>query len=198
MDEETSARIFEPFFTTRAEGTGLGLATVYAIVEQSGGHIRVESAPGRGTTFTVSFPAVHREWAPAVAWPSRADSLHGDETVLLVEDQNAVRGLARIVLERYGYRVLEADTPSSALRVVAEHGPSIDLVVTDVVLPEMNGRELVGQLSSRIPGIPALFMSGYAEDAVAHGGVLDADVPFLPKPFSPGELAQAVRELLDA
>jgi PAS domain S-box-containing protein len=197
MDEETRTRAFEPFFTTNAASTGLGLSTVYAIVEQSGGEIAIDSERGRGTTVTVALPAVD-DGEPALA---RADdgnrTLEGDETVLLVEDEQAVRAVARIGLQRRGYHVIEAGSPSAALRLIDEEAADFDLVVTDVVLPEMNGRELAKAIHARLPGVRVLYMSGYAEDAFAHDGVLEPDVPVLVKPFTPDELARKVRDLLD-
>jgi CheY-like chemotaxis protein len=197
MDEETLARAFEPFFTTRSTSTGLGLSTVYAIVEQSGGRIAIDSEEGRGTTVTIVLPAVDDGSTVATARGIARRSLEGDETILLVEDQQAVRNVARIALQRRGYHVIEAGSPSTALQLIDEEAADFDLVVTDVVLPGMNGRELVEAIRARLPGVPALYMSGYAEDAIAHDGVLDPDVPFLVKPFTPDELVGKVRDLLD-
>jgi two-component system, cell cycle sensor histidine kinase and response regulator CckA len=197
MDEETLSRAFEPFFTTRATSTGLGLSTVYAIVEQSGGRIAIDSEEGRGTTVTIAWPAVDDRSTLAARAAGPKASLEGDETILLVEDQQAVRNVARIALQRRGYHVIEAGSPSIALQLIDEEAADFDLVVTDVVLPGMNGRELVEAIRARLPGIPALYMSGYAEDAIAHDGVLEPDVPFLVKPFTPDELVGKVRDLLD-
>ena len=199
MDEETRAHVFEPFFTTRVEGTGLGLATVYGIVQQSGGQIWVESEPGRGTIFRLAFPRSEEPLESALApVPLAPSGSRGHETILLVEDEDAVRGLVRRTLEGAGYRILEAAAPSEALRLVAAHQGSLDLVLTDVVLPEMSGRELAARLHESRPDTAVLYVSGYDEDAVVHHGVLDSDIAFLAKPFSPDELARRVRQLLDA
>jgi CheY-like chemotaxis protein len=174
MDSQTQARIFEPFFTTKepGKGTGLGLSTVYGIVQQSGGHVTVESAPGQGATFTVYLP---RHDGPAAAFPARADrrTLPGGlETLLLVEDEAAVCSSARRLLERYGYNVLEARHGADALRLVEEGGPEVHLVLTDLVMPEMGGRELVERLRARRPTLKVLYMSGYTEKAITTDGVM--------------------------
>jgi CheY-like chemotaxis protein len=215
MDAGTRAHLFEPFFTTKAEGkgTGLGLSTVYGIVNQSGGHIQVESAPGRGTSFVVFFPRVaagveearragggepaeasaHR--APAAA---REASPARGETLLLVEDAGRVRAVVREILEMQGYRVLEARHGADALRVSAEHAGRIDLLVTDVVMPQMSGRELARRLTALRPGLRVLYVSGYTDDAIVRRGRASAGSAFLAKPFTPDALADLVRRLLDA
>ena len=200
MDETTASRIFEPFFTTKGEGqgTGLGLATVYGIVQQSGGSISVRSAPEMGTTFRIQFPsaAAVDPAQPAREEPETRDA--GSETILLVEDDNAVRDLAQRILEMRGYKVLPARNGADALRIASVSNTRIDLVVTDVVMPGMNGREFVEKLRGRAPGIPVLYMSGYTDDDIIRRGLLDSSVAFLQKPFTPKTLARQVRSILDA
>jgi PAS domain S-box-containing protein len=199
MDSLIKTHLFEPFFTTKGpgKGTGLGLATVYGIVTQSGGAIRVDSEPGQGATFTIDFPRVD---APAdlrdPGIPAAAPQ--GSETVLLVEDEPAVRGLARDILHQQGYTVLEAADGDEALRVGREHGGPIHLLVTDVVMPQMGGRELSDRLKAGRREIKVLYVSGYTDDAILHQGVSETGTAFLPKPFSPSALAHKVREVLDA
>jgi PAS domain S-box-containing protein len=201
MDVPTQARIFEPFFTTKesGKGTGLGLSTVYGIVEQSGGHIAVESAPGQGATFTIYLP---RYIGPSdVAASLRADRRTlpgGNETLLLVEDEAAVRSSARRLLERHGYSVLEARHGADALRIAEEHAPHIDLVLTDLVMPEMGGRELVERLRARHPRLKVLYMSGYSDKAISADGILPPGTGFVEKPFSVDQLMQRLREILDS
>jgi two-component system cell cycle sensor histidine kinase/response regulator CckA len=198
MDAATKEHAFEPFFTTKEKGTstGLGLATVYGIVKQSGGHVWVYSEPGRGTTFKVYLPRVD---ASATDTRRRAASsiASGDETVLVVEDEEAVRGLAARILRMAGYRVLSAASGADALALCAEHEGRIDLLLTDVVMPQMSGRELWERLSKLRPGLAVLYMSGYTDNAIVHHGVLDPGTYFVNKPFSAAELTQKVREALD-
>jgi PAS domain S-box-containing protein len=202
MDNETQTRIFEPFFTTKGlKGTGLGLSTVYGIVKQSGGFIFVDSKPQRGTAFRVYFPrADGREDAAAAAQDSlglpRAD--RGHETVLLVEDETNLRRLARQYLETQGYKILEAEDGAAALQIVAGHKGTIDLLLTDVIMPGANGRELATQITQLLPDIRVLYMSGYAENAIGQDGTLDPGINLLQKPFSLPALKDRVREVLDS
>lgn len=197
MDEETRRRAFEPFFTTKGvgEGTGLGLSTVYGIVKQSEGHVFLHSAPGRGTTVEVYLPkavGVGAAVPPEPAGP--AEQLRGTETVLLVEDNDQVRAVARRVLQGSGYVVLEARRGDEALLLAERHEGPIHLLLTDVVMPEVGGRELAQQVRARRPQIAVLYTSGYSSD---WAGVNEPDAPFLPKPFTAAELIQKVREVLD-
>jgi two-component system cell cycle sensor histidine kinase/response regulator CckA len=197
MDPETLARIFEPFFTTKAQGqgTGLGLPTVYGIVEQSGGSVDVESAKGRGTTFRVYLPRAAGQALPEK--PTAPAPLQGGcETVLLVEDEPALRGMIRETLEQAGYRVLEGVAPSHALALAASHDGAIDLMLTDVVMPEMSGRQLADRLKSVQPATPVVYMSGYIDDAMGRHGSLEEGTHFLQKPFTPQILLRKLREVL--
>jgi len=196
MDEQTRRRIFEPFFTTKGvgKGTGLGLSMVEGIVAQSGGHIQVYSEPGHGTTFKIYLPRV--EEAAAVSQPEAALPLGGKETVLVVEDQAEVREYAVTVLKAYGYRVIQAQSAGEALLIFEREPERIDLVLTDVVMPNISGRELANRLEKLQPGIKVLFMSGYTDNVIVHYGVLDEGAQFIQKPFSPEQLAVKVREVL--
>jgi len=199
MDAATQERVFEPFFTTKAQGkgTGLGLATVFGIVKQSNGNVAVYSEIDNGTTFKVYLPRVtelESAKAPAMATPLIP---RGAETILLVEDEGIVRCLARDILIQAGYTVLEAAGGHEALRLIREHGAPVDLVVADVVMPHMSGRELVQQLTVEQPGIRVLLMSGYTDDAVVRHGILSAETEFLQKPFTASGFAQRVREVLN-
>ena len=199
MTPEVMNRVFEPFFTTKGpgKGTGLGLATVYGIVQQSGGHIGLYSEPDHGTSFKVYLP---RTEAEASLRRSRQDTRGlpmGSETVLLVEDDESVRALSRSVLAMSGYTVLEANGAAAALRICEQHTGSIQIVVTDVVMPETGGRILVERLGAMRPAIRALYVSGYTDDTVLRHGVLEEGTAFLQKPFTPAALANKVREVLD-
>jgi len=198
MNLQTLSSIFEPFFTTKAmgEGTGLGLATVYGIVKQNEGFITIESEPGLGAKFTIHFPKAV-ETAPRKVVDGDEKVLpKGAETVLLVEDNKVVLKLGTQILEGLGYTVISADTPGEALRLSNEFAGTIDLLITDVVMPEINGRELAERLIAMRPGLKCLFMSGYTADVIAHHGVLDKGVYFIQKPFSMKSLAEKVREAL--
>jgi PAS domain S-box-containing protein len=201
MDVDTQSRIFEPFFTTKgAKGTGLGLSTVYGIVKQSGGFIFVDSQPQRGTAFRAYFPRVDGREDAAAAQDSlglpHAD--RGQETILLVEDEGNLRRLARQYLETQGYKILEAEDGAAALQIVDGYRGKIDLLLTDVIMPGMNGRELAAQIANLLPSMRVLYMSGYTENAVGHDGTIDVGVTLLQKPFSLPALKECVREVLDS
>jgi CheY-like chemotaxis protein len=199
MDEALLPRIFEPFFTTKEQGkgTGLGLPTVYGIVTQSGGYVLVDSEPGAGSTFRVLLPHEHHDGIEAIE-PTRARSVRpGHETVLLVEDESAVRRLGCRILERRGYTVIEAESGAGALQIFERMAPAISLIVTDVVMPGMSGVELARRLRLMKPSLRVLFTSGYTADEIQRHGPLDAGTGFLAKPFTPDALVGKVREILD-
>jgi len=199
MDRETLSHIFDPFFTTKApgEGTGLGLSTVYGIIRQSGGDIRVYSEPGLGTTFKIYLPRVKEPAEPdRYKVPEEVVSLCGTETILLVEDEDIVRELAALELRDLGYTVLEAANGGEALKVCEEHQGQIHLVMTDVVMPGMNGPDMFKLLAEKRPGIEVLYCSGYAEQDILQRGILDQDKAFLEKPFTAEGLGRKVREVL--
>jgi CheY-like chemotaxis protein len=199
MDAETKSHIFEPFFTTKelGKGTGLGLSTVYGVVKQSEGYIWAYSEPGKGATFKIYLPRVDK---PAEGMPQKAPSTTGslgNETILLVEDDAQVRELTKAILESRGYRVLAMDDSSKALEICKSHGGAIGLLLTDVVMPGMGGRELAERVVKQRPEIKVLFISGYTDNAVIHGGVLGTGSAFLQKPFTPSSLSDKVREILN-
>jgi two-component system cell cycle sensor histidine kinase/response regulator CckA len=200
MDSETQARIFEPFFTTKGagKGTGLGLSTVYGIVKQSNGFLWVYSEPGKGTTFKIYLPRVQGEADKLSEDAKVVPDLRGSETVLVVEDEPSVRALAARILRERGYTVIEASNGKEALRTAQEYAGKIHLVLADVVMPEMSGKVLVSQIEAARPGIRALFISGYTDNAIIHHGILEANVAFLQKPFSANVLASKVREVIDS
>ncbi len=198
MSKEVLDHIFEPFFSTKevGRGTGLGLATVYGIVKQNEGFVRVQSEPGRGTTFRIYLPRHVESAAATPALSTSVQPLRGNETVLIVEDEDAILNLTRSMLEQLGYTPLTANRPGEALRLFQRHEGEIDLLVIDVVMPEMNGRELAKRLTSMKPSLKCLYMSGYTANVIAHHGVLDEGVCFIQKPFSMMEIAAKVREAL--
>jgi len=198
MDENTRQHIFEPFFTTKGpdKGTGLGLSTVYGIVRQSGGWIDITTEVGMGSSFNICLPRIdsperaRRDGPPAGEWRSSG------ETILVVEDQEAVRRLTTSLLREYGYQLLEASDGTDALRIAKEYGGEIDLVLTDVVLPGINGKELSERLQELRPGLKVLFTSGYTADAIGDRGILAEGLAYIPKPFSGGEMAAKIRDVL--
>jgi len=198
MDMETREQIFEPFFSTKGEyGTGLGLATVYGIVKQHGGHIWVYSEPGKGTTFKIFLPFAQKETVKDKHVQKEPIDFTGSETILLVEDNEQVRQMALAVLKRKGYTVIEAENGGAALGILTVHAGPLHMLLTDVVMPGMNGRELSEHLKQQYPELKTLFMSGYTDSVIAHRGVLDQDVHFIQKPFSVQNLTAKVREVLD-
>jgi CheY-like chemotaxis protein len=200
MSEEVKGRLFEPFFTTKQKGrgTGLGLATIYGTVKQSGGSIEVYSEMGKGTTFKIYLPALDE---PAqqleIEKPASASILKGEETILVVEDEKIVRELAVKMLKRMNYNVLYAENGAKALEVAQQYEGVISLLITDVVMPGMNGRELARQLQQMRPNIKILFTSGYTENAIAHHGIIDKNLNFIGKPYSSRELGKKIRSLFD-
>ncbi|WP_462325083.1 hybrid sensor histidine kinase/response regulator [Desulfoplanes sp.] len=199
MEEQTREHIFEPFYTTKArdKGTGLGLATVYGIVKQHGGHMEVETRPGSGTTFTVYLPAAHGEEAAGDESHVSVPSANGSETILFAEDNRQVRELTTTILKREGYVVLSAESGERAMECMQEHQGNVDLLLTDVIMPGMNGRELADRVMEISPGTRVLFMSGYIDDTIAEHGVIKDGVMFLHKPFSVKVLLAKVRETLE-
>jgi CheY-like chemotaxis protein/two-component sensor histidine kinase len=199
MDEDTKARIFEPFFTTKpaGRGTGLGLSTVYGIVKQHGGNIWLYSEPGKGTTFKVYMPAVGGAAEAAVAAAPAAIQGKGLETILVAEDDEPLLRLAHRALATLGYTVLQADRAATAIDIARRHKGPIDLLLTDVVMPDMNGRKLAETLRAARPGLRVLFMSGYPDGAITHNGMLEKGVAYVAKPFTTEAIARKVREMLD-
>ncbi len=199
MDPETQAHLFEPFFTTKekGKGTGLGLATVYGIVKQSGGFIWVYSELGVGTTFKIYLPRVEAAVDPASGRAPPAPVARGSETVLVAEDEAPVRAVARHALERYGYRVLEAASAEAALDVAQRYSGPIHVLLTDVIMPGLSGRDLATRLAALRPETRVIYMSGYTDDAITRHGVLEPGFVFVQKPFTPDALARTVRDVLD-
>jgi PAS domain S-box-containing protein len=199
MHKDTLNNLFEPFFTTKdiGKGTGLGLATIYGIVKQNNGFINVYSEPGQGTTFRIYLPRHIAEKDAVRTVPEKKAAAGGSETILLVEDEPTILRMTRMMLERKGYSVLMAATPAEAMEKAKSHSDVIDLLMTDVVMPEMNGRDLAGQITALYPDIRLLFMSGYTANVIAHHGVLDDGVAFIQKPFSMADMTAKVREVLD-
>jgi CheY-like chemotaxis protein len=199
MATEVRGRVFEPFFTTKekGKGTGLGLSTVYGIVKQSGGNIWVYSEPGKGTTFKIYLPRVDEAPEELKEKAITGELLRGSETILVVEDEEDVRKLAVRILERQGYKVLEASEGLGAFLIVEEYENPIHLLVTDVVMPKISGRELVDRMAEVRPEIKVLYMSGYTDNAITHHGILEKGMNYLQKPFTMEGLARKVREVLD-
>ena len=199
MDEQTRARVFEPFFTSKelGKGTGLGLSTVYGIVSQARGRIEVESEPGQGAVFTVYFPAAPAETDDSAPIKS-VSAPKGKETILLVEDEAAVRTLAQTFLGRVGYNVLAADSGPAAIALWEQHRGHVDVLLTDVIMPQMSGGDLAHKLREINPRLKILFMSGYTDDMIASHGVLAGETQLIQKPFSSEALARKLRDVLDA
>ncbi|MCF8076425.1 MAG: response regulator [Desulfotignum sp.] len=199
MDKEVLDNLFEPFFTTKdvGKGTGLGLATIFGIVKQNNGFINVYSEPGQGSTFKIYLPRLIDDKEIDKAVPQKKAAAGGTETILLVEDELTILRMTRRMLERKGYSVLSAATPIEAVEKAKNHSGPIDMLMTDVVMPEMNGRDLAGKITDLYPDIRLLFMSGYTANVIAHQGVLDKGVAFIQKPFSMAEMTEKVREVLD-
>jgi CheY-like chemotaxis protein len=200
MPPEVQAHLFEPFFTTKGsgKGTGLGLATVHGIVAQNGGHVEVESAPGQGTTFDVFLPRTHAVAPAPAARPPVRTTRAGSETVLVLEDDPLVRNVTVRALRSAGYQVLVAGDGEEALAVAEGQPGPLDLVVADVIMPGRSGPEVVSALRRQRPGLRALYVSGYPQDAIAQRGVLELGVEFLPKPFTSASLLERVRVLIEA
>jgi CheY-like chemotaxis protein len=200
MDKETLAQIFEPFFTTKGlgEGTGLGLATIYGIVKQNRGFINVYSELGLGTTFTIYLPRYVGKVELANTKKAIEPAKRGYETILLVEDEQTILNITTMILTKQGYTVLAANSPSEAIQLASEHSSGIHLLMTDVVMPEMNGRDLAKKLQSLYPQLKCLYMSGYTANVIAHHGVLDAGLHFIQKPYNMNVLAGKLRDVLDS
>jgi CheY-like chemotaxis protein len=200
MDRDTLQHVFEPFFTTKSveEGTGLGLATVHGIVKQNDGFVQVTSEVGRGTSFRLHLPRTSEApTAPAPRHSKSLDALRGEETILLVEDDSAIRVTTRLILERLGYRLLIAETPREALETACRESEPIDLLISDVIMPGMNGAAMAEELGRIHPAMKRLFISGYTADVCTRRGILEAGGEFLGKPFTREELARKVRDVLE-
>ncbi|MGB4785182.1 MAG: ATP-binding protein, partial [Candidatus Acidiferrum sp.] len=199
MDEETQSRIFEPFYTTKelGKGTGLGLATVYGIIKQSGGFIWVYSEPGQGTSFKVYLPRIDKPTTPPPSINTPAELRKGTETILLVENAEPLRTLAKEFLKGGGYAVLEAENGKEALQIAISFGGTIHLLLTDVIMPGMGGKQLALHLSGLRPATRVLYMSGYPNDGIVHSGILATGVVLLEKPFTREILLRRVRQVLD-
>jgi CheY-like chemotaxis protein len=199
MDPKILDFIFEPFFTTKGvgHGTGLGLSTVYGIVKQNKGHIEVSSEPDKGTTFRIYLPKIQEEIQTVSSEDLQLSVLQGSETILLVEDEATMLEVTAVMLEKMGHTVFTASGPSDAIRFVEEYPNDIQLLITDVVMPGMNGKDLASELLSRVPSLKCLFMSGYAADALSHIAKLGRGTHFIQKPFALGDLMPKVRAALD-
>jgi CheY-like chemotaxis protein len=199
MDQVTLAHIFEPFFTTKGvgAGTGLGLASVYGAVKQNRGFVTVESEPGQGTTFSIYLPRHLGDLVQPQTISVAEPALRGNETILLVEDELTLLDMISTMLQELGYTILAAGTPSEVHNLIENNGGKIDMLLTDVIMPEMNGRELAERLLRKYPGMRCLFMSGYTADIIAHHGVINNGLNFIQKPFLHHDLATMVRKALD-
>jgi two-component system cell cycle sensor histidine kinase/response regulator CckA len=199
IDKETQARIFEPFFTTkdRGKGTGLGLSTVYGIIKQSGGFIWVYSEPGQGTTFKIYFPLLSATSQRRTFVTETVDGLNGNETVLLVEDEKMVRELAERILTEFGYKVLVAENGEVAKQIFEQQKEKIQIVVTDIIMPGISGRDLAAHIKKENPDIKLLYISGYSDEAILHHNKIDNGSEFLQKPFTAQKFVRRVRQILD-
>ncbi|HDR05916.1 MAG TPA: response regulator, partial [Candidatus Marinimicrobia bacterium] len=199
MDQETQKKLFEPFFTTKevGKGTGLGLATVYGIIKQNKGFINVYSEPGKGSSFRIYIPKSESEEIKTTLITDDLSKLTGNESILIVEDEPSILAMGKMMLEEFGYKVLTANSPQEAVFLVKNYDGVINLLITDVVMPEMNGRELAKIILKHRPNIKLLFMSGYTANVIAHHGVLDKEVEFIEKPFSLPKLGKKVRAILN-
>jgi len=199
MEKEVLEQIFEPFFSTKgSKGNGLGLATVYGIIKQHKGNIWVASNPEKGTTFTIYLPAFGKVFKEEKIDEVVSTDLKGTETILLVEDNEQVRTLTFSILKLQGYTVLAAAGGTEALEISASHNGSIDLLLTDVIMPDMNGKDLYERIIDKYPGIKVLYMSGYTGDVLAHHGILDQGIQFIQKPFRVTDLAAKIRRIFDS
>ena len=198
IEKDVLHNLFEPFFTTKefGKGTGLGLATVYGIVKQNNGFINVHSELGKGTTFKIYLPRHMENVTQIEKEDQKEPAAHGHETILLVEDEPVILKVGKIMLENLGYKVLTANSPIQAINIAKDHASAIDLLITDVIMPEMHGRDLARNILSIIPDIKCMFMSGYTADVIARDGLIDEGTHFIQKPFSRNALAVKVRKAL--